>query len=78
MNLDSKDYDCWVFPCVNNRAQSVFFTVAAPKDKYLWSDIFDDVVAWLKAEHGLTYIGDGSAWGRAGESEFEFWPPGEK
>lgn len=45
MTHDSKDYDCWVFPCVNNRAQPVFFTVAAPKGKYLWSDIFDDVVA---------------------------------
>lgn len=78
MNLDSKDYDCWVYPCVNSRAQCVFFTVAAPKGKYLLSDIFDGVVAWLKMEHGLIYIDDGSGWDRVGESEFEFWPPGEK
>lgn len=77
MNGDPKNYDCWVFPCVDSRAQPVFFTIAAEKGRFCLGEIKDKVIVYLKEKHGLEYVGDGSGWGKAGISEFEFWPPEE-
>lgn len=69
-------FDCWVIPCVDARARPVFFTMACEKGKYRWSEIEDKVLSYLKENHGLGYIADGSGWAEVGTSEFEFWPPG--
>lgn len=73
-----EDYDCWVVPCVDARANPVFFTVAAEKGAYRWEEIKSQVFVYLKEVHGLSYIADGSGWAEAGTSVFEFWPVEDK